>query len=76
MIRYQWNGHLQRCFICDACGGEITDPSQVRLLREAGALPEEPPSYVHVKCVPHFLEEHEGLWQTFLLSSPTAAWYI
>ena len=76
MIQYHWNGSLQRRFICDACGREIADRAEVRLLREAGALPEEPPCYVHAACFGPFLALHTGRWDAFLLSSPTAAWFI
>ena len=76
MITYHWNGSLQRRFICDACGREIADPAEVRLVREAGALPEEPPSHVHAHCFLLFTARRVGRWEPFLLSSPTAAWFI
>ena len=76
MIQYSWNGSLQRIFLCDVCGREIADSAEVRLLREAGALPEEPPCYVHADCFEPFIARQGGRWEPFLLSSSTAAWFI
>ena len=76
MIEYHWNTSLERRFICDACGRKIADPAEVRLLRDAGALPEEPPRYIHAHCLLLFTARRTGQWQPFLLSSQTAAWFI
>lgn len=76
MIEYGGNGSTRRIFICDACGRKITDPADVRLLREAGALPEERPCHTHAGCYEAFVARHGGGWQLFLLSSKTAAWFI
>ena len=76
MIHYSWDGFSQRIIICDACGRNIADPAEVRLLREMGALPEEPPCHVHAHCVEPFLAHQRGRWEPFLLSSSTAAWFI
>lgn len=76
MIKYHWNGHMQRIFVCDACGRETTDSPSMRLLREVGALPEEPSFYVHVHCIARFIDAHGGCWEQFTLSSETASWYI
>ena len=76
MIQYRWNGSMQRVFVCDACGREIDDLADVRLLREVGALPEEPSCYVHADCAKPFIAKRRGRWEPFLLSSSTAAWCI
>ena len=76
MIEYGWNGSTRRIFICDACGKKIADPADVRLLRQAGALPEERPCYTHADCYEAFVARRGGGWQPFLLSSRTAAWFI
>lgn len=76
MIHYRWNNTMHRIYICDACGQAIQDPADVRLLCEEGALPEEPPTYLHADCFEPFLRCHEGLWDPHLLSSSAAAWFI
>ena len=76
MIRYQWNDTMHRIYTCDLCGQVIKDPADVRLLREEGALPEETPTYLHADCYKLFLLCHSGLWNSHLLSSSTAAWFI
>ena len=76
MMYYRWNNTMQRIYICDACGRAIKDPADVRLLCEEGALPEEPPIYLHADCFESFLLGHKGLWIPHLLSSSTAAWLI
>ena len=76
MIVYRWNGTMERIFICDACGREIADRADVRVLREEGALPEEKPSYLHADCFEPFLLEQDSSWEPSLLSSSTAAWFI
>ena len=43
---------------------------------EAGALPEEQPSYIHAHCYLLFTARRAARWEPFLLSSPTAAWFI
>jgi hypothetical protein len=62
---------------CDHCGRMIDCPEAVRILRKYCALPEDCDTFrIHASCVPHFLDASVGQWESFLTSSPDAAWLL
>lgn len=67
----------QHVFICDVCGKEITDRSEVRIIRDSYALPEEPTVFhVHKCCVEQFNASHVGRWVPMALVSPESSMFL
>ena len=64
-----------RELVCGPCGQKITK-TELLLLREDCALPEEPTFYVHGSCVDTFIEEHPGRWKKITSDSIEAGWLL
>jgi hypothetical protein len=83
MIRLQDSiaGHVcasRRVVMCDACGKEIRQRQEVRILRATDAIPEDPTIFeVHEVCVEPFIESHDDeTWHEVEPNSPDAAWFM
>ena len=75
MIRYSITRPESPEFICDFCHEKIL-LSDLVILRDHCALPEEPTYHLHAKCLPLLYETADAKWDTFDLHSKEAGWLM
>ena len=75
MIRYTLSSQESNEFTCDHCQNQIPE-SEVVLMRESCALPEEPTYHVHERCADRFPEKRTGKWKQITRQSMDAGWLI
>ncbi len=64
-----------RQYLCDQCNEGILW-SDLVLIREKCALPEEQTYHVHKACIDPFLKNREGCWSEIARDSKDAGWLL
>ena len=75
MKRYQMTRQESEIYLCDVCNNEIPE-SEVILMRESAALPEEPTYHVHKRCADRFPKKQQGNWHQIHVRSIDAGWLL
>lgn len=66
--------HLHK-YPCNHCG-DVIPWTDLILLRDRFALPEEPTFHVHESCADRFIATHEGNWEKIARDSVEAGWLL